>query len=132
MVFPTTQWKLVAEATLDGDASGRQALDQLCEMYRRPVVIFLAGKGYRGEELEDLVQDFFLRWLRSWAFKRADPKLGRFRTFLLAAVCHMLSHYHESENTLKRGGAERVMVSLEEVGELSDGMSEPRVRVVPP
>jgi RNA polymerase sigma-70 factor (ECF subfamily) len=132
MVFPTTQWKLVAEATLDGDASGRQALDQLCEMYRRPVVIFLAGKGYRGEELEDLVQDFFLRWLRSEAFKRADPKLGRFRTFLLGAVCHMLSHYHERENTLKRGGAERVMVSLEEVGELSDGMSEPCVRVVPP
>ena len=45
--------------------------------YRRPVEAFLLARGVRNEEMEDLVQDFFLRWLRSRAWKRADRERGR-------------------------------------------------------
>jgi RNA polymerase sigma-70 factor (ECF subfamily) len=76
----------------------------MCRAYKRPVEVFLASRGYRGMDLEDLVQDFFLRWLKSQAWKRAERTRGRFRTFLLGAVNHMLAHHHEKRSAEKRGG----------------------------
>lgn len=104
MSFPTTRWTLLAEATLAGDDHGQKALDALCHAYRRPVEMFLKGRGFRNEELEDLVQDFFLRWLRSRAWKRADRERGRFRTFMLGGVMHTLAHHHSKRRAEKRGG----------------------------
>lgn len=104
MSFPTTRWTLLAEATLDGDAHGQKALDDLCLTYRRPVELFLVARGVRNEELEDVVQDFFLRWLRSRAWKRADRERGKFRTFVLGGVMHTLAHHHSKGGAEKRGG----------------------------
>lgn len=104
MAFPTTRWTLLAEATLAGEAHGQKALDDLCMAYRKPVEMFLTARGFRNEELEDLVQDFFLRWLRSRAWKRADRERGRFRTFMLGGVMHTLAHHHSKGRAEKRGG----------------------------
>ena len=70
MAFPLTNWTLLAQATLNGDENGQRALDEMCAAYRTPVVSFLASRGYREQELDDLAQEFFLRWLksRSWKF----------------------------------------------------------------
>jgi DNA-directed RNA polymerase specialized sigma24 family protein len=116
MTFPTTQWSELAHATLHGDAAGQDALGAMCEAYRKPVEAFIATRGYRGAELEDLVQEFFLRWLRSRAWKRADRVQGKFRTFLLGAVQHLLAHHRENTRRQKRGGGQ-VPASLEELAE---------------
>lgn len=104
MLFPLTNWTLLAQATMDGDENGRRALDEMCEVYRQPVVAFLASRGYQRQELDDLTQEFFLRWLRSRSWKRADRARGRFRTFLLGGVMHMLAHHFDRQNAAKRGG----------------------------
>lgn len=39
---------------------------------------------------------------------KAHPSRGRFRTFLLACLEHHLSHRHERERALKRGGGQVV------------------------
>lgn len=122
MAFPTTRWTLLAEATLAGDAHGRKALDDLCLAYRRPVEFFLTARGIRNEELEDVVQDFFLRWLRSRAWKRADREQGRFRTFLLGGVMHALAHRRNHERRQKRGGG-MAPESLDAMGD--DGIEVP-------
>lgn len=122
MAFPTTRWTLLAEATLAGDAHGRKTLDDLCIAYRKPVAMFLAARGLRDQELEDVVQDFFLRWLRSRAWKRANREQGRFRTFLLGGVMHALAHHQARNYAQKRGGG--VMAeSLDAMGE--DGFEVP-------
>ncbi len=116
MAFPTTRWTLLAEATLAGDRHGQKALDDLCAAYRRPVELFIATRGVRSEELEDVVQDFFLRWLRSRAWKRADRERGRFRTFMLGGVMHALAHHVRKGRAEKRGGG-LVDESLEDLAE---------------
>lgn len=112
MHFPTTRWTLLAEATLSGDHDGCRALETLCASYRQPILNYLAFRGYAEHEREDLAQEFFLRWLRSRSWKRADAGRGRFRTFLLGCLGHMLSHHHRQQSALKRGGHNR-MESLE-------------------
>lgn len=104
MSFPTTRWTLLAEATLAGDSHGQKALDDLCKTYRVPIEAFLRSQGLPKDEIEDVVQDFFLGWLRSRSWKRADRVLGRFRTFLLGGVMHTLAHYRSRKSAQKRGG----------------------------
>ncbi|HCN28587.1 MAG TPA: hypothetical protein DIT64_07440 [Verrucomicrobiales bacterium] len=103
MTFPTTHWTLLAEATLNGDAAGRQALSRMCEEYRKPVLAFLAARGYQEGEREDLAQEFFLNWLSTRSWKRAAREKGRFRSYLLGSVCHMLARDHERKHAAKRG-----------------------------
>lgn len=116
MNFPTTHWTLLAEATLDGDAAGREALCRMCEEYRAPVSAFLAARGYLDGEREDLVQEFFLNWLSTRSWKRAVRERGRFRSYLLGSVCHMLAHHHARKAVAKRGGGVQ-LDSLEEAAE---------------
>lgn len=104
MSFPTTRWTLLAQATLHGDEAGREALARMCERYRRPVVMFLAAQGFPGHQQEDLAQEFFLRWLKTRAWKRADRLRGKFRNFMLGAVRHMIAHEAEKNAAMKRGG----------------------------
>jgi RNA polymerase sigma-70 factor (ECF subfamily) len=104
--FPQTEWILLAKATLNGDDDGYEAVAKMCEIYRQPVAIFIAARGYLDQEREDLVQEFFLSWLRSQSWKRAQQSRGRFRNFLLGSVCHMLAHHQARQNTLKRGSGD--------------------------
>ncbi|MBK8035636.1 MAG: sigma-70 family RNA polymerase sigma factor [Verrucomicrobiaceae bacterium] len=109
MAFPTTRWTLLAHATLHGDEAGREALARMCEGYRRPVEMFLASRGHASQEIEDLTQDFFLRWLKSRAWKRADRVRGKFRTFMLGALNHLLAHDAAKKAAVKRGGGDSIL-----------------------
>lgn len=122
MKFPTTRWTQLAHATLHGDSAGRLALGEMCEHYREAIVAFLTARGLRGAELEDAVQEFFLQWLRSRAWKRADRLRGRFRSFLLGALQHMLQQRRDYQMRQKRGGG-ALPESLEEM--LADGWEAP-------
>lgn len=113
MAFPTTRWTLLADATLHGDDAGREALARMCEGYRRPVEAFLASRGYSEPDAEDLAQEFFLRWLKSRAWKRADRLRGKFRSFMLGALSHLLAHEAAKKAAQKRGGGE-VTMSLDQ------------------
>ena len=104
MAFPTTHWSVLAAATLNGDPAGRAALAEICAEYRAPVINFLRNRGYSPEAAEDLVQEFFVHLLESSAWKRADRARGRFRTFLLGALMHLLDHTRERAHAAKRGG----------------------------
>jgi RNA polymerase sigma-70 factor (ECF subfamily) len=114
MQFPPTNWTLLAQATINGDNDGRRALDDLCATYHRPIRIFIRAKGFSETEAQDLTQDFFLHWLRSNSWKRADRARGRFRSFLLASVSHMLAHHESKRRAAKRGGGNTAQ-SLDEM-----------------
>src|SRR5688572_18306242 len=85
MRFPTTHWDELAKASLHGDTEARTALDEFCRRYWQPVNAFIRWKGFDQAEAADLTQDFFLNFLKSRAWQRADRRRGSFRTFLLGA-----------------------------------------------
>lgn len=119
MQFPTTRWDDLAAASLHGDAEARAALDELCRRYWAPVNGFLRWKGYPEAEAADLTQDFFLNFLETRSWRRADPLRGSFRTFLLGALTHRLQKARAYNTRAKRGGG-AVPLSLEEMAENGD------------
>lgn len=113
--FVTTRWSLVlAGARFEsGEAEARAALAELCRTYWRPVYSFVCRRGYSTEDAQDLTQDFFAMILETTWLQRADQNRGRFRSFLLKSVAHLLSHAVEKGHTKKRGG-DRTFVPWDE------------------
>lgn len=116
MRFPTTRWDEIAKASLHGDAVARATLDEFCRRYWQPVNHFIRRKGYNDMEAADLTQDFFLDFLETQSWKRADQLRGSFRTFLLGALTHRLQKAQAHQMRLKRGGA-NLTLSLDEIME---------------
>ena len=104
MYFPTTHWSLLAKATLDGEAAGCAALEELCRRYWSPLNHFIRARGYGEAEAEDLTQEFLVYLMTESALRRPDPTRGRFRSFLLGTLNNFLSHERERRFAQKRGG----------------------------
>jgi len=108
--FATTHWTRVLAAR--GDSSDAQAaLGDLCAAYYPPVVAFLRGCGRSDDDARELAHEFFSRILDRQGLDGADPRRGRFRSYLLGALKHFLSAVGERERRQKRGGG-REHVSL--------------------
>jgi RNA polymerase sigma-70 factor (ECF subfamily) len=104
--FPDTQWSLLAEATLNGDAEGRRALQQLCERYERPVRAFVQARVKNPDLANDLAQGFWLFLLERRTWRMADVARGRFRNFLIGVLRNYLNDDLRRQNTQRRGGGE--------------------------
>jgi RNA polymerase sigma-70 factor (ECF subfamily) len=116
MYFPTTQWSLIARASLNGESSGREALDELCRRYWFPLRQFIRWKGYADVEADDLAQDFILHLLKHSTLEKADRLRGKFRSFLLGVLVRFLSDQRDRSQAQKRGhGAVHVNLDDEEV-----------------
>lgn len=116
-MFPATPWTLIAAATLNGDPSGKRALETLCQAYWPAVVNFLQSRGQSREEAEDLTQDFFAALVESRLWQRADQARGRFRNFLLGSLMRTMSRHARHQQAEKRGG-NVARVALDELSDL--------------
>src|ERR1700741_2952740 len=113
--FASTRWTVVRQAADSQTASQHalSALSELCQIYWRPVYVFLRGQGVPQHDAQDLTQAFFADLIESRAYARADPMKGRFRSFLLGTLKHFVAHARDRERAQKRGGAS-VPVQLDE------------------
>lgn len=89
-MFPTTQWTILAQATIHGDAGANAALAAFYERYRQPIMAFIRRRGVPQDQVEDLAHDFLLRLLKHSTLKRADRAKGRFRSYLCTALARFL------------------------------------------
>jgi RNA polymerase sigma-70 factor (ECF subfamily) len=104
--FATTRWSLILSAvnSQSEEQNARDALEELCRIYWRPVFVFVCRRGYSMQDAQDLTQDFFVKILeRNW-FEHADRNRGRFRTLLLTSLQNFLVNAAERTHTRKRGG----------------------------
>jgi RNA polymerase sigma-70 factor (ECF subfamily) len=101
--FRTTRWTQVSRAKADSP-DGRRALSELCNAYYEPVAAFLRYEMRDADAARELAHDFFAHLLAGGAIARAEQERGRFRSYLLGAVKHFLSHQREAWRRLKRGG----------------------------
>lgn len=106
--FHTTRWSLIRSAAGGSDRSlARAALEELCELYWRPLYSWLRRNGSTAHEAEDLVQGFYVALLERDDFTRLAPERGRFRSFLLASLRHYVSNQRDYDRAAKRGGGLR-------------------------
>jgi DNA-directed RNA polymerase specialized sigma24 family protein len=111
-VFPSTSWTILAQATLSGDAGGREALGRLCENYRLPVIHFLRLRGWGQEDAEDFAQELFAKLLTGKVWKQADRSRGKFRNYLLVILQRLVSN-HLRQQTHEKNGSRQSPVSLD-------------------
>ena len=93
-VFATTRWSLIlSAANSEGEEQKtREALDELCRTYWRPIFSFVSRRGYSTEDAQDLTQDFFVMMLETNWLRHADPDRGRFRSLLLKSLQNFLNN----------------------------------------
>lgn len=102
--FTTTCWSVVLSAQDRNSPEWEQALAALCETYWFPLYVYVRRSGYSSHDAQDLTQEFFARFLEKDFLKDVDCRRGKFRSFLLAALKHHLSHERERAKAKKRGG----------------------------
>ena len=124
MYFPTTRWSLLAEASVNGETSSRQALEELCRHYWSPLRQFIRGRGYNEAEAEDLTQEFILHLLEHSTLQKADRLRGRFRSFLLGALVRFLADQYDKRRAQKRGSG-ALHLQLTEVDQVLPETSSP-------
>ena len=107
--FRQTHWSLVRRAAGFDSPESREALENLCHGYWFPIYAFIRRQGHSPHDAQDLTQEFFARVLAGNSITRADPQLGRFRTFLLGALKHFLADAKRKTEAWKRGGGVEII-----------------------
>lgn len=107
--FKQTRWSLVRRAASLDSPESREALENLCRAYWFPIYAFIRRDGNSSHDAQDLTQDFFARLLAGNSIAHADPKLGKFRTFLLGALKHFLADAQRRAGARKRGGGAQII-----------------------
>ena len=109
--FETTQWNLVASSNTDqvSQITARLALEELCRTYWYPLYAFVRSRGHSSNDAQDLTQAFFTKIIETNGLASADASRGRFRSYILGAMKHFLSHDLERKQALKRGGGKRIV-----------------------
>lgn len=102
--FTTTHWSVVLASAQGDSPQAAVALEQLCRTYWYPLYAFVRRQGHSPHDAEDLLQAFFVRFLKKNFLNDVDRSKGRFRSFLLAALKHSLADEWDKATTDKRGG----------------------------
>ena len=102
--FTATHWSVVLAAAQEESPRSAAALEKLCRTYWYPLYVYVRRRGHSPEGAQDLTQQFFARFLQKEYFRLADPRRGRFRTFLLHALDHFLVNEWKRAQRVKRGG----------------------------
>ena len=108
-LFASTRWTIIrgASGSQVETSESLNALTELCQIYWRPVYLFLRRQGIAEHDAQDLTQGFFADLIQSRSYARADRSKGRFRSFLLGALKHFVADARDYERALKRGGGVR-------------------------
>ena len=107
--FATTHWSVVLAAGRPKSVSYKQALETLCRTYWFPLYAYIRRQGYDSHQAEDYTQAFFVGLLAKGGLRLADPKRGKFRSFLLASLKHFLSNERARARAKKRGGGQKAL-----------------------
>ena len=124
--FASTRWTVVYQAA-DSRTSSQHtlaALSELCQIYWRPVYLFLRRQGIAQHDAQDLTQSFFAELIADRIYARTDQMKERFRSFLLGTLKHFLAHARDHDRAQKRGGGS-VPVQLDEAT-ISEAEARPR------
>jgi DNA-directed RNA polymerase specialized sigma24 family protein len=128
--FATTHWSVILRAGGAESEDADTALEELCRSYWYPLYAYVRRNGHGPHDAQDLVQEFFGRFLERKYLRHADRNRGRFRTFLLSSLKNFLINEWNKSNRATRGGSLRILSLDEEMAESHFG-AEPAVEQPP-
>jgi RNA polymerase sigma factor (sigma-70 family) len=102
--FTETDWSAVLLAGAGELPESERALETLCRKYWQPIYAYLRCSGRSAPDAQDICQDLFASLIQRRSFASADRQKGRFRTFLLGALKHLLADRAAAAQAQKRGG----------------------------
>jgi len=103
--FPVTRFSAIVSLSSNDDAERKRAYDILIKAYWKPVYKYLRFKWNKdSDSAEDLTQGFFAVAMEKEFFKKFDPALARFRTFMRTCLDRFVAKEHTAASRLKRGG----------------------------
>ena len=102
--FVTTQWSVVLKAGRADTIHARDALAKLCQTYWYPLYVYVRQRGHSTHDSQDLTQEFFAQLLERQSLISVNPRLGRFRSFILTAMNNFLVNEWNKALAIKRGG----------------------------
>src|ERR1041385_1984297 len=100
--FTNTHWSVVLLAGQSPSPVASEALEKLCRTYWYPLYTYVRRNGYAPHDAQDLTQEFFARLLGRNYLDAVDPRKGKFRSFLLAALKHFLAKDWRRAHAQKR------------------------------
>ena len=81
----------------------------MCRSYWFPLYAYLRRQGHDSQQAQDDVQGFFAHLLEKHDLSSADPKYGKFRSFLLIRLKYFLSGERDRARAKKRGGDRKIL-----------------------
>ena len=126
----TTHWSAVLQAGEEPSTESDLAMEQLCRSYWYPLYAYIRRQGRSAHDAQDLTQEFFARVVQKKILNFADPKRGRFRTFLLSSLKNFLASDWKKGQAQKRGGGEAVL-SIDEQDTEQRYINEPIENLTP-
>lgn len=122
-VLPPTRWSLIRLAVAQENPDAMLALEELCQLYQRPILTYILGHGYTPEQAREARQDFFLQILTKNAFATAEQTGHRFRAFIFQKLKSFLNDRYDHDHALKRGGGR--VVGFGDLSEPEQRLAEP-------
>ncbi|MBN2270169.1 MAG: sigma-70 family RNA polymerase sigma factor, partial [Sedimentisphaerales bacterium] len=87
----------------------QEALETLLGMYWFPLYAYLRRHGSSRDQAADFTQAFFAKLMEKQYLKGVEPRPGKFRSFLLAALKHFISNQRDRDRAKKRGGGRKIL-----------------------
>lgn len=128
--FIPTAWTMILKAKKEDASSCLEAMDHLCRAYWYPVYAFVRRQGYTSMDAQDVTQELLAGLMSPAGLARVERGRGRFRSYMLGAVKHLLAKRREKEGTMKRGG-NVVKVPIDEQDAEGRYLHEPADRRTP-
>jgi RNA polymerase sigma factor (sigma-70 family) len=108
VAFATTHWSMVLTAQGESPAA-REALENLCRTYWKPIYSFVRRQDATPEDAQDLTQGFFALLLERRDLDTVRKEKGRLRSYLLTSLKHFLANERYRAMTIKRGEGRRLI-----------------------
>lgn len=106
-----TMWSMVRRAHADQTMEVHRAQEELLDRYGGAIRRYLLGAMRDENAADEVFQEFSLRFVRG-DFHRANPEIGRFRSFLKTTLFRLVVDYHRRR---KRNAAGEIHENVEPV-----------------
>ena len=107
--FPPTAWTLLLTARDPSSSLAREAREEVCKAYWRPVCSYLQSLGLEAGHAEDVTQHILAHFCNDGWIETVDRANGRLRHFFKAAARHALANHFRDTNRQKRGGGQPIL-----------------------
>ena len=93
-----TSWTMVRNANDSENESRKMAQEQLLSIYSNSIRRYLLASLKDESAADEVYQNFALKLIRG-DFSKADPSLGKFRSFVKTVIYRMMMDHHRSKKT---------------------------------